>query len=352
MTKDTSPENLRKFLESDDPALVTMGLSMAKGSGVPDDLLGEILWMYMFHGNATIRTAAKSTFMKLAPEDAKQAVKENWKESYLTEKYGPDGYVMNYSLHSFHPFLVLNILGKALRHTSVSLVEPLIKALSDGAWAQRHTSRALEKVPTEYGEFIHTPCSFLNDDLVLLPSGAPKQLRHITAKENKNLNAEGKRRTPLTLLRRHAAKALGEIGDERAVEPLIKALSDNWVSEDVAKALENIGDERAVEPLIEFLSDENCAFNPAKTLGKIGDERAVEPLINMLSRVSHRVYWDRTKHYGPNIGERTQAIRVQAINALLEIENVKGLKIALNDTNQYVRNTAKEALRELGHEVE
>ena len=35
MTEDTSPENLRKFLESDDPAMVRMGLSMAKGSGVP-----------------------------------------------------------------------------------------------------------------------------------------------------------------------------------------------------------------------------------------------------------------------------------------------------------------------------
>ena len=34
MTEDeNSPENLRKFLESDDPAMVMMGLSMAKGSG-------------------------------------------------------------------------------------------------------------------------------------------------------------------------------------------------------------------------------------------------------------------------------------------------------------------------------
>ena len=34
MTEDTSSENLRKFLESDDPALVRMGISMAKGTGV------------------------------------------------------------------------------------------------------------------------------------------------------------------------------------------------------------------------------------------------------------------------------------------------------------------------------
>ena len=53
MTKDTSPENLRKFLESDDPALVMMGLSMAKGSGVPNEMLGEILWMYMMHDDKT-----------------------------------------------------------------------------------------------------------------------------------------------------------------------------------------------------------------------------------------------------------------------------------------------------------
>ena len=33
MTEDTSPENLRKFLESDDPAMVRMGLSLAKGAG-------------------------------------------------------------------------------------------------------------------------------------------------------------------------------------------------------------------------------------------------------------------------------------------------------------------------------
>ena len=34
MTEDPSPENLRKFLESDDPAMVRMGISMAKGVNV------------------------------------------------------------------------------------------------------------------------------------------------------------------------------------------------------------------------------------------------------------------------------------------------------------------------------
>ena len=42
MTEDTSPENLRKFLDSDDPALVRMGLSMAKGFDLSENLKGSL----------------------------------------------------------------------------------------------------------------------------------------------------------------------------------------------------------------------------------------------------------------------------------------------------------------------
>ncbi len=42
MSDDASPENLRKFLESADPAMVRTGLSMAKGSGVPDGMRGLV----------------------------------------------------------------------------------------------------------------------------------------------------------------------------------------------------------------------------------------------------------------------------------------------------------------------
>ena len=34
MAEDTSPENLRKFLNSDDPAMARMGISMAKATGI------------------------------------------------------------------------------------------------------------------------------------------------------------------------------------------------------------------------------------------------------------------------------------------------------------------------------
>ena len=49
MTKDTSPENLRKFLENDDPAMIRMGISMAKGADLevrPEDLKNILIGNY------------------------------------------------------------------------------------------------------------------------------------------------------------------------------------------------------------------------------------------------------------------------------------------------------------------
>ena len=67
MTEDTSPENLRKFLESDDPAMVMMGLSMAKGSGVPEELHGLVLRLKLWNQNGNIRKAATDILKKDAP---------------------------------------------------------------------------------------------------------------------------------------------------------------------------------------------------------------------------------------------------------------------------------------------
>ena len=80
-----------------------------------------------------------------------------------------------------------------------------------------------------------------------------------------------------------AAEALGQLGDERAVEPLIVALgdSDSGVHVAVTQALGQLGDERAVEPLIAILrdSDSGVRVAAAQALGQLGDKRAAEPLL-------------------------------------------------------------------------
>ncbi len=110
-----------------------------------------------------------------------------------------------------------------------------------------------------------------------------------------------------------AAEALGKIGDPRAVEPLgdvlregryagaaVAALArigtpavetllaamkvgDPQVRRTAIEALGNIGDTRAVEPLLAALNDADSRFSAIKVLGEIGDRRAVGPLTMLLS---------------------------------------------------------------------
>ena len=57
-------DNLRKFIRNEDSAMRLMGLSMAKKVDIPDDILDEILWMYLMDEDKRIRATAKSLFIK------------------------------------------------------------------------------------------------------------------------------------------------------------------------------------------------------------------------------------------------------------------------------------------------
>jgi len=93
--------------------------------------------------------------------------------------------------------------------------------------------------------------------------------------------------------RRAAATALGELGDARAVQPLIEALKDgdNSIATIAAKALGEIGSGEAVEPLIFALKDKRHTVRAqaATALGHLRDVRAVEPLIMALQDKEHQV---------------------------------------------------------------
>ena len=115
--------------------------------------------------------------------------------------------------------------------------------------------------------------------------------------------------TPKSLPRRmeghsitnRAAAALGNIGDKRAVKPLIKALEDNLGHRAASysviifiKALEKIGDKRAVKPLIKVLDFTRSSLvhglyftiqlKAISALGNMGDKRAIEPITNFLNK--------------------------------------------------------------------
>ncbi len=88
-------------------------------------------------------------------------------------------------------------------------------------------------------------------------------------------------------LRVESAIALGKIADAKAIEPLIDVIKGGEirVQEAAVNALSKIG-EPAVEPLISIIKSKDtnmtAKINSAIILGNIGDRRAVEPLINKL----------------------------------------------------------------------
>jgi HEAT repeat protein len=196
---------------------------------------------------------------------------------------------------------------------------------------------------------------------------------------------------------RLAAEALGQLGDTRALQPLVDALKSSvWTRRlGSASALGQLGDPRAIEPLIAALKDEKSSVRSAAKkalgqlaeprtaqqfvaaledgtplarqvasgiLGDLGDERAVEPLIAALGDVDRDVRLSVVRDLGrlgdpraaePLIGQLDDpdpAVRRGVIAALAqmgEASAVEPLAAALKDSAPDVRQSALEALGRL-----
>lgn len=95
-------------------------------------------------------------------------------------------------------------------------------------------------------------------------------------------------------VRWRAAVALGRIGDDRAIEPLIPALKDkDYIRNEAEKAIETICTDAvkrigadAVKPLIGALNDESprVRSSVARILGRIQDDKSVHALIEALKK--------------------------------------------------------------------
>lgn len=95
---------------------------------------------------------------------------------------------------------------------------------------------------------------------------------------------------PDATVRRNAAYGLRRTGDERAVQPLLRALSDADKAIRIHAAL-GLGDlqaRAAVEQLSSLLDDPGCARASAKALVEIGDERALPALKRAASSAGSR----------------------------------------------------------------
>ena len=121
-------------------------------------------------------------------------------------------------------------------------------------------------------------------------------------------------------IRLKAAQALGHVGDDRAVAPLLAAHFDvSWsVHEAAGAALAQIG-AAAVEPLLNALEDNNreVRVNAARALAEIGDDRAVAPLTALLADDHERVRQEAAEALKTLEAKRTGQLRL----FLVDFEN-------------------------------
>ena len=163
-----------------------------------------------------------------------------------------------------------------------------------------------------------------------------------------------------------AAEALGDIGDERAVEPLLAALKNDetgGVRWKAAEALSKLGTP-AVSGLISALQhdDDDVRWKAAIALGEIGDPKAILPLINLLCD-DDRYVRSRAAYALSMIGEPAVDPLIQALRegdgnlrwgaaiALGKIQNLRAIEPlirALADKYENVRAESAAALAAIG----
>lgn len=108
-------------------------------------------------------------------------------------------------------------------------------------------------------------------------------------------------------VRNRVIAALGKIGDNRATEPLIAVLknekedSTRWR---ITQALKKIKDPRATEALILVLEDNNSPVceEAAEALGEIGNVKAIKPLITAINNTINPNVYRKAKEALMKIG--------------------------------------------------
>jgi len=141
------------------------------------------------------------------------------------------------------------------------------------------------------------------------------------------------------VVREKSAVALGKLGRPEAGESLISALNSNTnltIICAIIEALGQIGDTKAVEPLIAFLTHKESIIREctAASLGKLRDTRAVNSLIAALNDEQERVRW----YAADSLGKIGDPICVVSLIKLL------------SDTSARVRESAVTALGQIGNQ--
>ena len=164
-----------------------------------------------------------------------------------------------------------------------------------------------------------------------------------------------------------AVRALGRIGNPKAVDPLVKYLTDEFaqdISHDIFRALISIKDEAAVDILIKLLKDSDDILRKRITglLGDVDHPKAVEVLTNTLLDKNADVrisaagslvkIGDPQKILVPLallLKDQDQEVRAEVVGLFAQIDNPRVIEHLLPMLKDPVRDVRKKAAEVLGN---
>ena len=251
------------------------------------------------------------------------------------------------------PVLTVQELASSVLATiaDVRVLAPLMAALKSPNWIVRmHAAKALGRIQD----------SGAVASLVPLLQDKVKAVREETSTA---LAAIGEAALPsllaaLThadwLVRLHAIEALGKTRSPEAVNPLLSVLfndRDRAVREDAVRALGQIGDARAVEFLVTAMKEPGLRPLAVEALGRIGDRSAVPVLIDVLDGVDGPEVSRPMEGCGDRWDEEmlTLGAAARALGAIRDEEAIPSLMKALRYT--VTRVDAADALTRFGGTV-
>jgi HEAT repeat protein len=231
------------------------------------------------------------------------------------------------------------------------VLAPLIASLENPDWIVRmHATKALGRVKD--ARAIEPLIPLLQDKVKAVREEATTALAEIGDPALPSLLEALKHSE--WLVRLHAVEALGKSRSAEAVEPLLWVLfndHDQAIREDTVRALGQLGDSRAMEFLVTIMKEPGLRTLAVEALGKIGDCRAVPVLIAILEG-SDRPSGSRTvAGCGDTWDEEmnTRGAAVRALGILGDEVAIPALVKALDQTT--TRADAAAALVRFGSRV-
>ncbi|MFH1552889.1 MAG: hypothetical protein ABID83_04545 [Candidatus Omnitrophota bacterium] len=204
---------------------------------------------------------------KLSDENMCKNAEEALKKLGATKEQMVDGYIA--ALASPYIFTISNAVEALGELGDKRAIEPLLKELASCS----HSYREAEGLrhATQY-KYLY---EYAEESLEKLGASKEQMVdRYIAVLLRKGAAAK-----------ENAAKALGNLGYKRAIEPLLEQLSDKYMYKVAEEALKKLGasKEQILDGYIAALSSNAC-IKAAEALGNLGDKRAVEPLLKQLSK--------------------------------------------------------------------